>query len=180
MFVQLGPRLTLQLIKIEAGLCGGEVLYHSFGACVRHMLYIAVPMCSNIPCSTHCILKLDYLCVVSTKYMTVVHLLSILSVQKSRSAVRTLRREKDEKRELKAHRKREQEENVARKIADKAQHKERCLAGMSGQGDTAETNEEDDDKEWYRQEVGEEPDPGGWSLTSCVYIIDNLICLKCD
>ena len=30
--VELGPRLTLSLLKIEEGLCDGEVLYHSFSA----------------------------------------------------------------------------------------------------------------------------------------------------
>ena len=30
-FLQLGPRLSLQLVKIEGGLCGGEVLHHEFG-----------------------------------------------------------------------------------------------------------------------------------------------------
>ena len=28
--IQLGPRLTLQLVKVEAGLCEGEVLHHAF------------------------------------------------------------------------------------------------------------------------------------------------------
>lgn len=28
---ELGPRMKLQLIKVENGLCGGEVLYHKFG-----------------------------------------------------------------------------------------------------------------------------------------------------
>lgn len=28
--VELGPRLTLSLLKIEEGICDGEVLYHSF------------------------------------------------------------------------------------------------------------------------------------------------------
>ena len=28
---ELGPRLTLDLIKVENGLCGGEVLYHKYG-----------------------------------------------------------------------------------------------------------------------------------------------------
>lgn len=29
--LQIGPRLTLQLVKVEEGLAQGEVLYHSFG-----------------------------------------------------------------------------------------------------------------------------------------------------
>lgn len=28
---ELGPRMKLQLVKVENGLCGGEVLYHKFG-----------------------------------------------------------------------------------------------------------------------------------------------------
>ena len=30
--VELGPRMELQLVKIQAGLCGGEVIHHSFVA----------------------------------------------------------------------------------------------------------------------------------------------------
>lgn len=29
--LKLGPRLTLQLVKIESGLCEGEVLHHEYG-----------------------------------------------------------------------------------------------------------------------------------------------------
>ncbi len=28
---ELGPRLDLKLIKIQSGLCGGEVIHHEFG-----------------------------------------------------------------------------------------------------------------------------------------------------
>lgn len=28
---QLGPRIRFQLVKIEEGLCSGEVLFHEFG-----------------------------------------------------------------------------------------------------------------------------------------------------
>ncbi len=30
----LGPRMTLKLVKIESGLASGDVLYHAFGTCV--------------------------------------------------------------------------------------------------------------------------------------------------
>lgn len=33
--VEMGPRLELSLLKIQAGLCDGEVLYHSLGKSVR-------------------------------------------------------------------------------------------------------------------------------------------------
>lgn len=49
-------------------------------------------------------------------------------------------------------------------MAEKEKHKERCLEGMKKlHVDGEESNnesEDDDDREWYRQEVGEEPDPG--------------------
>ena len=46
--LQLGPRLTLQLVKIEAGLCSGEVLHHEFSKtflltvcrCIRYDLIV--------------------------------------------------------------------------------------------------------------------------------------------
>ena len=43
-----------------------------------------------------------------------------------------------------------------------------CLAGMKrqyGAGAESDESEEDDDVEWYRQEVGEEPDPGNYTIS---------------
>ncbi|RKP05756.1 Brix domain-containing protein, partial [Thamnocephalis sphaerospora] len=31
--VEMGPRMELRLLKVQAGLCDGEVLYHSYGEC---------------------------------------------------------------------------------------------------------------------------------------------------
>lgn len=31
MYLQIGPRMTLQLIKIQEGVGNGNVLFHSFG-----------------------------------------------------------------------------------------------------------------------------------------------------
>ena len=31
LWLQLGPRLSLQLVKIEEGMCSGEVLFHEYG-----------------------------------------------------------------------------------------------------------------------------------------------------
>lgn len=36
---EIGPRLTLDLIKIENGMCGGEVLYHKYGKCICVHVY---------------------------------------------------------------------------------------------------------------------------------------------
>lgn len=117
---EIGPRLTLQLVKIEAGLCEGEVLHHMY-------------------------------------------------VQKSKQEQRALKRVKEGERRLKEGRKRLQEANIARKQQEKEQHKARCLAGMVGEeaassdggeeGDGVEEEEEVEDSEWFRREVGQEPDP---------------------
>lgn len=72
-------------------------------------------------------------------------------VRKSRVEVRKLHLTKHRERHLKERRKREQEDNVARKRREREEHKARSLAGMG---------EKDEDVEWYKKEVGEEPDPG--------------------
>ncbi len=101
------------------------------------------------------------------------------AVRKSQSAVLSLRHEKEDARRLKAIRKQEQEHNVARKKEERAQHKERCLAGMSketGGPSVGGGSDEDDDVEWYRQEVGEEPDPGEWAGSG----VGVFICCDCN
>lgn len=40
---QIGPRLTLQLVKVEEGLGQGNVLYHSFGECTFHTSLPSAP-----------------------------------------------------------------------------------------------------------------------------------------
>lgn len=82
-----------------------------------------------------------------------------MSVQKSWQERLRLRRAKEGQRRLKETRKREQAANVARKEREKKEHKTRCLAGMGGQGEE-EGDSDEEDREWFRKEVGEEPDPG--------------------
>lgn len=69
---------------------------------------------------------------------------------------------KERARRLKERRRREQEANVARKRSEREQHKARCLAGMGAAGEQEEQEgaSEEEDREWYVREVGEEPDPG--------------------
>ncbi|XP_071820533.1 suppressor of SWI4 1 homolog [Apostichopus japonicus] len=116
--VEIGPRMTLELIKIEEGLSEGEVLYHSY-------------------------------------------------VTKSKQEIAQLRDRRTTKRNKKAQRKRTQEQNVKKKQQQKEEHKQKSLAGNvkkqeeegeGGEG-AAEEKDVDDDMEYYRQEVGEEPDP---------------------
>ncbi|XP_010280749.1 PREDICTED: suppressor of SWI4 1 homolog, partial [Phaethon lepturus] len=122
---EIGPRMTLQLIKVEEGLAQGNVLYHSF-------------------------------------------------IHKVESEVKEILARKEAKLQLKAERRQKQEADVERKRRQREAHREKSLAGMRRkwqqdgdsdaedpgapeQQDAAEQSEESD-AEYYRQEVGEEPD----------------------
>mmetsp|Transcript_8071 Transcript_8071/g.23132 ORF Transcript_8071/g.23132 Transcript_8071/m.23132 type:complete len:443 (+) Transcript_8071:168-1496(+) len=123
---EVGPRMELEVIKVEEGLGDGKVIFHKY-------------------------------------------------VQKTRAEVEELGRAKREKEKLKEQRRREQEENVKRKN-ELEEAKAAAKAAKSGKKPPApktkawweqETEdakearrerEADDDVEYYREEVGEEPD----------------------
>ncbi|XP_072755847.1 protein Peter pan [Anoplolepis gracilipes] len=119
---ELGPRITLQLIKVEIGLLDGEVLFHEF-------------------------------------------------VHKTEEEKLAIQKKREKKEKLKAKRKRIQEDNKKKKEIQKQEHKEKSLKGIQKKRESdmllqkiakesaAETKlEEDDDAQYYREEVGEEPD----------------------
>nr|XP_020667738.1 suppressor of SWI4 1 homolog [Pogona vitticeps] len=123
---EIGPRMTLQLVKVEEGLGQGNVLYHSF-------------------------------------------------IHKTPEEIRQVLARKEAKLQLKAERRRKQEANVGRKQELKEAHRKKSLEGMKrkqqqmeggdsdaedpGMQEDANAEEpSDDDVEYYRQEVGEEPD----------------------
>ncbi|CAG2194579.1 SSF1_2 [Mytilus edulis] len=115
---ELGPRLTLQLVKIEEGICDGEVMFHEF-------------------------------------------------IEKTGDEVKQLKALKKCKRKLKEIRKKKQEENVKKKQDEKEANKVKSLEGMKKSDDEEEStdeekekveNDRDDDREYYKQEVGVEPD----------------------
>ncbi|XP_068130505.1 suppressor of SWI4 1 homolog [Hyperolius riggenbachi] len=121
---EIGPRLTLHLVKIEEGLGDGKVLYHNF-------------------------------------------------VRKTEEEIAAMLDRKEKKLKLKQERKQKQEQNVKKKQQQKEDSKKRTLAGMKrkrGEGDDEDSEvedpgeqepgqvSEDDDAEYYRQQVGEEPD----------------------
>lgn len=111
---EIGPRLTLELTKIQDDLFKGEVLYHN-------------------------------------------------TIIKTEEELTEIKKARDEKKRLKEMRKRIQNENVAKKEAQKSEHKKRSMAGKAD--DEANPNEvefADDDAEYYRDEVGEEPDEGNY------------------
>ncbi|XP_049780747.1 protein Peter pan [Schistocerca cancellata] len=124
--VEMGPRLTLQLIKIEEGLLTGEVLFHEL-------------------------------------------------VEKTEEEKQLIKKKREEKRKLKEKRKKIQMENKAAKEKKKEILKQKSLKGMQkGQlesdilmrkaveeaNEEQEMKNEDDDAQWYRQEVGQDPDEG--------------------
>ncbi|KAF7277821.1 hypothetical protein GWI33_009237 [Rhynchophorus ferrugineus] len=125
---ELGPRLTLQLMKIEDGLLDGEVLYHD-------------------------------------------------QIHKTEEEKLEIQKKREMKRKLKQKRKKIQEDNKKNKEKIKQEHKERSLKGMKKETESDiqmkkfayemdQTVEDDDDREYYKEEVGEEPDKDMFSSKS--------------
>ncbi|XP_045719007.2 suppressor of SWI4 1 homolog isoform X2 [Mirounga angustirostris] len=125
---EIGPRLTLQLIKIQEGVGEGNVLFHSF-------------------------------------------------VHKTEEELQAILAAKEEKLRLKAQRQARQAQDVQRKREQREAHKKKSLAGMKraqagADGDSdaedpgvspeteraGQREEEEDEAEYFRQAVGEEPD----------------------
>ncbi|XP_042309551.1 suppressor of SWI4 1 homolog isoform X1 [Sceloporus undulatus] len=123
---EIGPRMTLQLIKVEEGLGQGNVLYHSF-------------------------------------------------IHKTDEEILEALAKKEGKLQLKAERRRKQEADVAHKQKLKEAHRKKSIEGIKRKKKEVEGNDSDaedpgtqedqnaeeqsdDDMEYYRQEVGEEPD----------------------
>ncbi|CAH1108757.1 unnamed protein product [Psylliodes chrysocephalus] len=114
---ELGPRLTLQLIKIEDGLLDGEVLYHEL-------------------------------------------------IHKTEGEKEEIEIKREQKRKLKEKRKKTQEANKKAKDETKQKLKDQSIKGMQRKGiypktaeeDTAYNQEEDDDIQYYKDDVGKDPD----------------------
>lgn len=125
---EIGPRMTLQLVKIQEGIGDGNILFHSF-------------------------------------------------VHKTEAELQAILAAKEKKMQLKAQRQDQQAGNVQRKQEQREAHKKKSLAGMKrahkgadGDSDaedpgappepegTSRPEDEEDDVEYFRQAVGEEPD----------------------
>ncbi|XP_076975520.1 suppressor of SWI4 1 homolog [Tamandua tetradactyla] len=124
---EIGPRMTLQLIKIQEGVGEGNVLFHSF-------------------------------------------------VHKTEEELQAILAAKEERLQLKAQRQDQQAQNIQRKREQREAHRKKSLAGMkrtrakNGDSDaedpaaspkvdgTGQEEDEEDDAEYFRQAVGEEPD----------------------
>jgi len=115
---EIGPRITLRLVKIEEGICDGTVLHHEF-------------------------------------------------IQKTPSEIELIKQMRATKKKIKEERKQKQDMNIKKKEDAKEEHKKKSIAGMKK--DLEENNEdgsnnenesaEENDADYYRQEVGENPDP---------------------
>ena len=155
---EIGPRMKLQLNKIEDGVGTGEVIYNRFG--MKHYLSPLLLMCMCM-CATDILKKYGF-----------------FAVSKTPEEIAELEKVREERRLAKERRRKEQEANVQRKkeaAEDKKRRKRRRTASKSADvaesdGDEEEFDAEDsdnaaseggddtDDEEWYRREVGEEPD----------------------
>lgn len=110
---EIGPRLTIELIKIQNDLFAGEVLYHN-------------------------------------------------AIIKSEEEIAEMKKVRAEKKRLKELRKKVQSENVVKKEKQKEHHKKRSMAGNTKPVPDHVNEEEhvDNDADYYREAVGEEPDEG--------------------
>jgi ribosome biogenesis protein SSF1/2 len=133
---EIGPRMTLQLVKVEEGLCDGAVMFHEF-------------------------------------------------VKKTPEEILALRNSKEHHEALQKQRRAEQEANVKRKEEERNSKQRKFVenkpeedhdvvaddeAGLSpDEGPVGAVGVDKDDMEdadWYRQEVGEDPD-GKYFLFTC-------------
>ena len=84
-------------------------------------------------------------------------------IQKTEEEKRVIAKKREEKMKLKAKRRKIQEENKLNKEKKKEQNKEKSMKGIKRKlAEMSETKEEevDDDAEYFRQEVGMEPEKG--------------------
>ncbi|KAM4531386.1 uncharacterized protein PAE49_023597 [Odontesthes bonariensis] len=122
---EIGPRMTLQLIKIQEGMGEGNVLYHSM-------------------------------------------------ISKTEEEIQEILNKKEAQMKEKEERRKKQEQNIVQKKEQREENKKKSLEGMKRKQTEAEedsevedpgmqegqtaTVESDDEAEYYRQAVGEEPD----------------------
>ena len=146
--MELGPRMRLQLMKIEEGLVDGEVLYHQFIQKTEEEKKIIRQRRETQRyylkgSSIHHFLKLPFI--------------NLFFFRKNNEKVRKI-----------------QDAQRKRKEDEKEKHKEKSMEGMRrkqarsnfAENEENEDDEEDDDAEYYRSEVGQEPEKGGIGTTS--------------
>lgn len=109
--IELGPRVSVELWKIEEGLLDGLVLYHRI-------------------------------------------------IKRTPEEKLELEKRRERTKQIREQRKREQERNIRAKMKRIEEHRQKCMNGMRDKPrlETNDDNEEDNDVDYFREEVGEEPD----------------------
>lgn len=148
---EIGPRMTLQLVKVEEGLCDGAVMFHEY-------------------------------------------------IKKTPEEIVALRQSKEQREALRKQRKAEQESNVKRKEEERSFKKKRKFVEEKEEEDPEEVaddegemsadegavgagpadNDDMEDADWYRKEVGEEPDEGlfpSYPYVSSLYLFFMSVCV---
>ncbi|KAG7263468.1 hypothetical protein CRUP_028954 [Coryphaenoides rupestris] len=125
---EIGPRLTLQLLKIQEGMGDGNVLYHA------------------------------------SLFKTEEELQAMLDRKQAQLKEKAARRKKQEqnvalKKEAREHNKRRSLEGIKRKRQEEGDEDSE-VEDPGVQGDHVPVVESDDEAEYYRQAVGQEPDDG--------------------
>lgn len=121
---EIGPRLTIELIKIQNELFTGEVLYHN-------------------------------------------------AIVKSEEEIAEMKKAREEKKRQKELRKKIQNENVVKKEREKVEHKKRSMVGnikSESNDNPNEVEHVDNDADYYREAVGEEPDEGIYTFIHSIKI----------
>jgi len=115
--IELGPRIRMELLKIEEGLVEGEILYHKY-------------------------------------------------IQKTEEEKKMIKLRRAQQKNNKEKLRKIQEANIKKKEETKQKLKEKSLEGMRrkqamtsyAENEDDENDKEDDDAEWYKKEVGQEPE----------------------
>ena len=143
--VELGPRMELRLVKIQAGMCDGEVLYHDIGT----------SLCSFINIDSFVsLLKQDY----NTNKIILFTLQLI--VKRTPEELKAQKAERQKKMQEKAARRKTQEQNVIKKKAEKAAEKEahRIATGGAPRKPEGDDDEEEGDTKGKRKRPAHDED----------------------
>lgn len=119
---EIGPRMTIELIKIQNDLFTGEVLYHN-------------------------------------------------TIVKTEEEIAEMKKAREEKKRSKEMRKKAQEANVEKKVRKKEDHKKRSMKANTARNE--DDGGVDNDADYYREEIGEEPDEGIFARFQISRFCDN-------
>ncbi|RUP10413.1 Brix domain-containing protein [Jimgerdemannia flammicorona] len=145
---ELGPRIELRLIKVQNGLCGGEVLFHEFGG-------VGLSREDGIMSGdghTH------------QRNLHTHNLLTFLSfpipVHKTADELKQQEHDRQQRKQEAAVRRKQQEKNVERKKKEKEEHRLRTGGKPRKEGDEDEGEDQGDEGEDQGDEGEDQEDEG--------------------